>query len=260
MIQLKNILCDLVDYAYSDNLNLEQYKHFYIKVSNENRNSFHGDYDGKTHRIRIFNTYRDDAAIIATTIHELTHHIDTCNRGRSDHSKEFYDIFEHLLKTALDMSLFNKEQFLAATADASDSGKIRKVITDYEPVSVGYKENISIIRVHNCYDIKDKLKEREYHYNSVEKAWEIETSDTAAEERYLKHLKADISYDVSNSLMSFQKKNYICAGQGSYNIKDCLKNKGFFFDKKNKTWKKEGNVNNLAVYKREYPNVQWSII
>lgn len=52
------------------------------------------------------------------------------------------------------MKLFNKEQFLAATADASDSGKIRNMIKDYEPVSVGYKENISIIRVHNCYDIK----------------------------------------------------------------------------------------------------------
>lgn len=30
MIQLKNILCDLADYAYRDNPKLEQYKHFYI--------------------------------------------------------------------------------------------------------------------------------------------------------------------------------------------------------------------------------------
>lgn len=44
MIQLKNILCDLADYAYRDNPKLEQYKHFYIEVSHENRNSFHGDY------------------------------------------------------------------------------------------------------------------------------------------------------------------------------------------------------------------------
>lgn len=78
MIQLKNILCDLADYAYRDNPKLEQYKHFYIVVSNENRKSFHGDYNERIHRIRIFNAYRDDAAIIATTIHELTHHIDTC--------------------------------------------------------------------------------------------------------------------------------------------------------------------------------------
>lgn len=260
MIQLKNILCDLADYAYRDNPKLEQYKHFYIEVSHENRNSFHGDYNERMHRIRIFNTYRDDAAIIATTIHELTHHIDTCNRGRSDHSKEFYIVFEHLLKIALDMKLFNKEQFLAATADASDSGKIRNMIKDYEPVSVGYKENISIIRVHNCYDIKNELKERGYHYNSVEKAWEIETSDVVAEERYLKHLKADASYDVSNNFMSFNRKSYICAGQGSYDIKDYLKDNGFFFDKKIKAWKKEGNSKDLTVYRREYPNVQWSII
>lgn len=260
MIQIKNILCDLADYAYRDNPKLEQYKHFYIEVSNENRKSLHGYYNEKTHHIRIFNAYRDDAAIIATTIHELAHHIDTCNRGRSDHSKEFYIVFEHLLKTALDMKLFNKEEFLAATADASDSGKIRNMIKDYEPVSVGYKENISIIRVHNCYDIKNELKERGYHYNSVEKAWETETDDAAAEERYLKHLKADISYDVSNNFMSFNRKSYICAGQGSYDIKDYLKDNGFFFDKKIKAWKKEGNSKDLTVYRREYPNVQWSII
>lgn len=158
------------------------------------------------------------------------------------------------------MKLFNKEQFLSATADASDSGKIRNMIKDYEPVSVGYKENISIIRVHNCYDIKNELKERGYHYNSVEKAWETETSDVVAEERYLKHLKADASYDVSNNFMSFNRKSYICAGQGSYDIKDYLKDNGFFFDKKLKAWKKEGNSKDLTVYRREYPNVQWSII
>ena len=94
----------------------------------------------------------------------------------------------------------------------------------------------------------------------MEKAWETETDDAAAEERYLKHLKADISYDVSNNFMSFNKKSYICAGQGSYDIKDYLKNNGFFFDKKIKAWKKEGNSKDLAVYKRECPNVQWSII
>ena len=60
--------------------------------------------------------------------------------------------------------------------------------------------------------------------------------------------------------MSFNRKSYICAGQGSYDIKDYLKDNGFFFDKKLKAWKKEGNSKDLAVYRREYPNVQWSII
>lgn len=66
--------------------------------------------------------------------------------------------------------------------------------------------------------------------------------------------------EVSNNFMSFNRKSYICAGQGSYDIKDYLKDNGFFFDKKLKAWKKEGNSKDLTVYRREYPNVQWSII
>lgn len=35
MLQVKNILCDLVDYAYKDNPKLENYKRFYIEVSEQ---------------------------------------------------------------------------------------------------------------------------------------------------------------------------------------------------------------------------------
>lgn len=260
MLQVKNILCDLVDYAYKDNPKLENYKRFYIEVSEQNRNTVHGYYNERTHHIRIFNMYRDDAAIIATTIHELAHHIDTCNRGRSDHSKEFYTIFEHLLKTALNMGLFNKEQFFASTRDASDSNKIRKMIENFEPVSVGYKDNVSVIRVKNCFDIKDDLKFRGYHYNSIEKSWELETSEITSEEEFLKSVKVDIEYDINNNYISFQKKTYICAVNGSFDIKDELKEDGFFFDKNKKIWKKEGSKNDLDAYSAKYPNVQWRLL
>lgn len=146
MLQVKNILCDLVDYAYKDNPKLENYKRFYIEVSEQNRNTVHGYYNERTHHIRIFNMYRDDAAIIATTIHELAHHIDTCNRGRYDHSKEFYTIFEHLLKTALNMGLFNKEQFFASTRDASDSNKIIKMTT----FNFAKKKSVAIFIIQYC--------------------------------------------------------------------------------------------------------------
>lgn len=257
MLQVKNILCDLVDYAYKGNPKIEEYKRFYVEVSDKNRNSFHGDYNERTHHIRIFNTYRDDASIIVTTIHELTHHIDTCNRGTSDHSKEFYAIFEHLLKTGLNMGLFSKEQFFAATADASDSLKVKKMIEDYKPVSVDYKKDVSVIRVKNCFDIKDNLKDRGYHYNSIEKSWELETMDISAEERYLKEIKPDVEYDVGTNFMSFQKKNYVCAGNGSFDIKDKLKTDGFSFDKNKKIWKKEGTQADLTAYEKKYPDVEW---
>lgn len=47
MLQVKNILCDLVDYAYDDNNPKRIYiKKFYIEVSEQNK-IFHGDYDIK---------------------------------------------------------------------------------------------------------------------------------------------------------------------------------------------------------------------
>lgn len=89
---------------------------------------------------------------------------------------KFYTIFEHLLKTGLNMALFSKEQFFAATADASDSKKVRKMIEDYEPVPIAYKKDVLIVRVRNCFDIKEQLKARGYHFNRIEKSWELETS------------------------------------------------------------------------------------
>lgn len=261
MLQVKNILCDLVDYAYDDNNpKKDLYKKFYIEVSEQNKKSFHGDYDIKTHHIRIFNTYRDDASIIVTTIHELTHHIDNCNRGTSDHSKEFYTIFEHLLKTGLNMGLFSKEQFFAATADASDSKKVRKMIEDYEPVPIAYKKDVLIVRVRNCFDIKEQLKARGYHFNSIEKSWELETSEVENEKKFLDNVEIDIEYEVSDKYMSFQRKSYICASKGSFEVKNELKEDGFFFENTKKVWKKEGNREDLNVFIKKYPGVEWLLM
>lgn len=259
MLQVKNILNDLVDYTYHDNPKKEDYKKFYIEVSNDIRKGFHGDYNGKNHHIRIFNMYRDDASIIVTTIHELAHHVDHCNRGTSSHGKEFYVEFEQLLKMGLNMGLFSKEQFFEAIADASDSNKVRKILENYEPEPVSYKSDMSIIRVKNCFDIKEQLKERGYHYNSVEKAWELETSDTETEKAFLASASSDIEYEISNNFLSFQKKIYVCAGTGSFDIKDELKADGFFFSKNDKVWKKEGTQNDVIAYMQKYPQVKWEL-
>ena len=60
MIKIKNILCDVLDYAYPDSDKLGEYKRFYVEMINETRKGFHGDYHGMTHHIRIYNLYRDD--------------------------------------------------------------------------------------------------------------------------------------------------------------------------------------------------------
>lgn len=264
MITVKNILNDLVDYAYANHEKLDAYKKFYVEISKENRKSVHGDYHMKTHHIRIFNLYRDDAAIIATTIHELAHHVDYCNRRTTDHQKEFYAVYEHLLKSALDMKLFSRDEFVLAVADASDSNKIRKMIDSYVPNDAGYKKDVSVISVKNAYKFKDKLKSNGYHYNKADNSWEKETNNVSAEKEFLEKLSyeraEEISYEVRENLLQFAKKSFLFAGAGSYDIKDELKADGFFFSKKDKGWKKEGTEKQLREYKRRYPNVSWKLV
>ena len=158
------------------------------------------------------------------------------------------------------MGLFSKEQFFAATADASDSKKVRKMIEDYEPVPIAYKKDVLIVRVRNCFDIKDQLKARGYHFNGIEKSWELETSEVENEKKFLDNVEIDIEYEVSDKYMSFQRKSFICASKGSFEVKDELKEDGFFFEKTKKVWKKEGNREDLNVFIKKYPGVEWLLM
>lgn len=260
MFQIKVILNDLVNYTYKNSSKLEEYQKFYIELSKKNLMSKHGDYQGKIHRIRIFNLYRADAAIVATTIHELAHHIDYVNRGKSDHGEEFYAEFKKLLYMGLNMGLFSKTEFLNATKDASDSNKIAKIIKDYQPVDVGYKSNRKTIEVFNCYEQREILKEKGYGWNKINKAWEKEVceTDTAEETAFLEEL--GVKWNIRNTAaISFKRKNLILAGKGSYDIRDELKSDGFRFSE-NKKWEKEGTEEELMVYRKKYPDVEFKWI
>lgn len=182
MFKVKQILSDLIDQTYEGNEKLDAYKRFYVELINEERKSFHGDYHIKTHRIRIFNLYRDEAAIVATTIHEVAHHIDVVNRGTTDHSMYFYQEFFKVLYKALDMGLFSKDDFLKANRDASDCNKIANAIKTYHPKVQAYREGIKYICVYNCYEHKDFLKSRGYYWNKVDKSWEKEVDDEMLKE------------------------------------------------------------------------------
>lgn len=264
MLQVKKILNDIIEHAYPNSENSDQYKKFYVEVLDKNLKSKHGDYNGKNHHIRIFNLYRADSTIIATTIHELSHHIDYVNRGTTDHSNEFYEIFQHLLYTSLNMKLFNKEEFLKANRDASDSNKIAKLISEYVPENVGYKSGMNKIIVRNCYDIKDRLKENGFSYNKVNHTWEKELSDEDVTETkdLLESLDAEYEMTDANSL-SFEKKVYIGASKGSYDVREELKQEGFYYYKKGKIWRREvekSQLNNLLnEYKQKYPEVIFEI-
>lgn len=260
MIQVKNILCDIIDNTYGKHPNTTMYKKFYIEISERNLKSRHGDYHPKYKKICIYNLYRDDAAIIATTIHELAHHVDFINRGTTNHDNEFYSVFKILLYSALDMKIFKIEDFLNANKDAADSNKITKMIEFYHPKETNYKKNITKVVVKNCFDVKNKLKEQNYYYNAINKTWEKEIDNNSInnEISFLKELKVEYEIMDANTI-TFEKVRYMYIGEGSFEIKEKLKEFGFVFDGKSKSWKKEYNEKEYVKYRTIWPRLQIKI-
>lgn len=207
MLNLKQVLNDLVDYTYLGHPKHALFKKFYVECVDKNMKSYHGVYNIRTHHIKVVNLYRDDASIVATTIHELAHHVDNMLRGDTDHSKEFYEAFKTLLYGALDMKLFSKEQFLSATKDASDSNKITKMIADYTAKDVNYKKDMLLITVTGGYEQREQLKARRYFWNNVNKVWEKEIagSDKEAEERFLSRI--GLKYVTKEPSLTFASKH-----------------------------------------------------
>lgn len=252
LLEIKNILCDVIDYCYPDCEMLIQYKKFYIEICDKTMKTRHGDYNMKNHHIRIFNLYRSDAKIVATTIHELAHHVDWCNRGTTGHGKDFYLVYKQLLYTALNMGILNPDEFLDSIGDASDFGKVRAMIEDYIPEHVDYNEDYKKIICRNCYEQKDLLKKRDYTYNSINKAWEKVLPDTDEETAYLDSIGVEYEI-VKYGQISFDKKKTIIAAEGSYEYRQELKEAGFRYVPKKRRWE-------LEVDEDEYSRVYHDMI
>ena len=248
MIKLKEILCDIAKQAYGKDCDA-RYLKFYIEMSEKDSKSKHGHYRYKDRRIVIFNTYRDDEAVLCTTVHELAHHVDFCNRGTSDHQKEFYEVYEKLLFAAMDMGLIHKEKFLRTNRDASDSNKIRKMMDRYIPHPVGYKSGKVTISFRNSFAYKDYLANKGYHYNSNTKAWEKEVDDIDSEMASLKSMPGveldirsatDIHFEAGSKSREVKEhcsgSKPLIAYDNTYPVKEALHADGFRWDKRTKTW------------------------
>lgn len=260
MIKIKNILNDLASYVYKGNQKLDKYLRFYVEISQKNMKTYHGTYTLSKHRIEIFNLYRNDAAIVATTVHELAHHIDYCNRGTTDHSKEFYAVYQELLYGALDMKLFSKNEFLEANRDTSGGNKVVKMISGYHPQDVGYKKDVQTIHVFNCFQLKEQLKERGYSWNPTNKCWEKEVpiADMSDEQKFLESARAEHEVNINNRI-AFTQTSTLIAGKGSYERREELKAEGFYFKKENNGWKKEfKSVEEANECRMKYPDIVWN--
>lgn len=194
MYRVKILLNDLVEYAYPHSPKQKAYKAFYVEYIDKEFKSKHGDYNTKNKHIRIFNLSRTEDQLVVTSIHELAHHINFVNdtsHSFEPHGQEFYKVYKKLLFTALDMGLFNKWQFINATADASDSRKVKRMLEEYRPYPIDYKKDMKLIQVFRAYEIRKNLQKHGYKYNSVLKSWEKETENPLDEATFLDSIGAD---------------------------------------------------------------------
>lgn len=183
--QAKGALIDIVKHAYKGSPKLKEYCSFGYEIVPKELKTKHGDYNCGTRNIRIFNEKsRTLTHLITTSIHELAHHIDNCNRGTSDHSGLFYEEYRKLLFAALDMRMFSIKEALEIKRDAADGTKEKLMIIEYMEEHREKKEFIeraSSISVYNAFPIKEDLKAIGFRWNSVTKAWTKELTDDAQE-------------------------------------------------------------------------------
>ena len=237
--RIKRILADIIDVAYNDESGYmrEKYKDFNLRIENYNLSSKHGTYNPREHSIVVNNMYRGTGSVIKTCLHELAHHIDFTQNGRTGHQKPFYLAYRRLIYASLDMSLTKKSDF--DTVDSSDSNKVWKMVEEYTPRKVYYvPPEERIIKVRNCYAKKDELKSRGFRWNSIEQVWERKSEDEEADINLMKELELS-DYTITQASLRVEAITYLVASGKTYDVKDILKEKGFFYKKEEKSWVKK---------------------
>lgn len=266
-MQIRNLLQDIVKNTYEgkvDNQLLEKYCKFYVECSSKQVKTFAGQYKSAEKCIRIVGLERNPKHIVVTSIHELAHHIDHCNRGKSDHSTYFYAEFEKLLYTALNMRVFTPED-VKCIDDVSDGRKVAKMLSEWNPNYINYHNDEKRVNVYNCYDQREILKKRGYRWQA-DKSWEksFSIAELKEELNYLNELVGADNIKVSG-MNEFEVKvsGFIIAGKGSFEYKDDLKADGFYFDPKKKVWKKSVTENIKEIikeYSQKYKNIEFKYV
>lgn len=237
-IRIKKMLEDIIDVAYPYETPEERarYKKFYIEILPKEKKSASGHYVLKTHAIQVYNLSLGEKHLAKCCLHELSHHIELRRTGNTGHQKSFYEVYTKLIYAALDMGIMEKHDF--DDNWSSDANKVRKIVQAYIPHKVEYKKETRTIYVRDCFSMKDLLKERDYKWSGLEKAWVKDVDDEEDEITYLESIGV-CSYEVKDSTLQIDLPCYIGAVGETYSIKDQLKERGFHFKKEKKCWIKQ---------------------
>lgn len=228
-IQIHDILLDIAKTSYPD-CNIPQ---FWIDIIPEERRSVHGNYRPSERRIKIYNLSRKTEFIVATTIHELAHHMECTLYGSSGHSKRFYTIYKILLETAVKMGLIKYDE----VREVSDARDIRSLERLYGKIEVSYdseldkKKDLKIIRIHNSYFIKNQLSGRGYKYNGIEQVWYkvIATDSVSLEEEFLLSTTTKENIEIVSANNLTIEAVYYCIVKGGYDQREVLKKNNYRF-------------------------------
>lgn len=215
---VKSVLYDLIYYCYKEKVSkktLELYKEFKLELSPTVYSSFLGDYRKKDARIRLLGVgNRENDALVITLIHELSHHIDTINRGTSNHDNNFYKVHIELLFGTFDLNIMSYEEFMQCNTTAANDKKLKKLVQkrNYTYFDVNYHSSEVWAIVPNAYPEKDFLKENEFKYNVFSKIW-LKRCSINEFERYRARFLINAYNNSKNS--SYKKINLILKPGGN---------------------------------------------
>ena len=207
--------------------------YFSVRLENTNPKSKLGHYHPLKKEIVVFHLNRDVRAISKTSIHELAHHYDRSVNGKTGHSAAFYKTYKTLLEAAIFFGYFSYEEI-----DEGLHWDIQKLEKRVGPIRRDVKTivkdpNTYYVKVTNCFDIKDQLREIGFKWDGLQQIWWMICSKQKAEDmaEILASMtkKQNITLQPSTEII-LEKIVYLKIAN-AFDIRDNLKEKGFFFRK-----------------------------
>lgn len=193
---LKKHLDEIIDNLDVDLRLKDQYKDFEFVFVDKTLNSRSGVYFLRRGIIEVTQTKKHtNANQIMTCLHELAHHIDTVNRGTSDHSKEFYKQFALLIYSALDLGKVTYQDAINIVHANSDYRKVIKILENYEPKLPINKKPYELVAV-NVKGLAEEDKTLQgmgYEWNQRRKCWFRNVLPDVA--RFEKETLANMGYE-----------------------------------------------------------------
>ena len=247
--RIKRYMDDIIDVAFPDKeeTDIARYKNYHLKILPKENSSSSGHYIYDGNKIEIYNPSLGECHLAKCCLHELSHHIDRMQNGKSGHQQPFYDVYAKLIYASLDMKILTVKDF--DDNWSSDANKVKKIVKEYVPKPVDYcLQKDVLIRVYNGFIFKDVLKLRGYKWNGIEQVWErMHGFNSPEEEAFLSEMGVfklpdnatppkGAYYKIEEAEMHIKAIIYLIAEGDTYKFKDTLKEYGFYYKPEDKTW------------------------